>query len=396
MQNGNYCTMKRIRILHTADIHLDASFAEIGADAQIGNRLRAAQQHVFSRIMERAREWPADMVVVAGDLFDNPAPKQETVAFVIETLEHLAPIPIYIAPGNSDPYSPHSSYATELWPENVVIFEPNKWQKRLHPLLDVCIHGIGCNGENDSGAWFSNLHVKNDGRLHIAVAHGTEQANLPAQGNCFAPFDAAAIAHDPLTYLAMGHFHDTTEIRGDFTTVIRYPGTPQARNFNEQGDRCFLEVVIEYGTPSNAAVRVTPISCADILFTSYACTVGTGKDPETDLDGIIEGDPAKQVAQIQVVGTLPSPAYIYLDTLRMYARKRFLHAVVKDETTPEQTPAVLKGQLTCLSRFNETMAQRMADSAVRDEMCLDAYARDIALSACRGHGLPDHDEEVHS
>jgi len=387
--------MKRIRILHTADIHLDASFAEIGADAQIGNRLRAAQRHVFSRIMDRARDWPADMVVVSGDLFDSPAPKQETVAFVIETLEHLAPIPVYITPGNRDPYSPNSPYATELWPENVALFEPKKWQKRSHPLLDVYIHGIGCNGEEDSGTWFSDLHIENDGRLHIAVAHGTEKTNMPTMAKCFAPFDAAAVAQDSLTYLAMGHFHEATEIRGDFPTVIQYPGTPQARNFNEKGNRCFLEVVIEYETPAKAAVRVTPISCADILFTSYACAVGTGKNPETDMDSIIEDDPAKQVAQIQVTGILPSPAYTYLDTLRLYARKRFLHAVVKDETTPEQIPAVLKGQLTCLCRFNDAMAQRMADSAAADDARLDAYARDLALSACRSHGLPEHDEEAH-
>jgi len=55
----------------------------------------------------------------------------------------------------------------------------------------------------------------------------------------------------------------------------------------------------------------------------------------------------------------------------------------------------LKGQLTCLCRFNDAMAQRMADSAAADDARLDAYARDLALSACRSHGLPEHDEEAH-
>ncbi|MCK5861916.1 MAG: metallophosphoesterase, partial [Candidatus Hydrogenedentes bacterium] len=62
--------MKRIRILHTADLHLDASFASLGVNASLGNKLRAAQRSVFSRIMERARDWPADLVVISGDLFD--------------------------------------------------------------------------------------------------------------------------------------------------------------------------------------------------------------------------------------------------------------------------------------------------------------------------------------
>ena len=150
MQNDKYCTMKRIRILHTADIHLDASFASLGVNAHIGNQLRAAQRRVFSSIVGRARDWPADLVLISGDLFDSPEVKSETVAFVTEALEHLAPIPICIAPGNRDPYIENSPYATTLWPENVTIFTPGEWQQSPLSSQDIFVHRIGCDGKDES------------------------------------------------------------------------------------------------------------------------------------------------------------------------------------------------------------------------------------------------------
>ena len=389
MQNGDYCTMKRIRILHTADLHLDTSFANLGVNAHIGSQLRTAQRRVFEKIMQRANDWPADMVLIAGDLFDSAQVQDETLALVMETLEHLAPIPVYIAPGNRDPYKDNSPYATELWPENVTLFSSQEWRQCLHPSQDICIHGIGCDGDDDSGEKFNRLSIEKDGRVHIAIAHGTERSHQPPNGKCVAPFDAAAIAQEGLAYLALGHFHDATEVKGDFPTAIHYPGTPQGRNFNDQGSRYFLEVNIEDGR----SVQATPIACEEILFKEYACPVGTGRDPEGDLDRLLEGNSEREVARLQVTGNLTSPAYPYLEGLLQHARRRFLHAEIVDASEREETPAVLRGQATCLSRFNETMAQRMNDTPDSNAALFDAYARDLAIVACRSHLLPDHDGE---
>lgn len=385
--------MKRIRILHTADIHLDASFASLGVSAHIGNQLRAAQRRVFSSIVGRARDWPADLVVISGDLFDSLQAQGDTVAFVADALEHLAPIPVYIAPGNRDPYTENSPWATVLWPENVTIFTPGKWQECSHPTQEVCIHGIGCDGSDDSGSWFNDLRIEADGRLHIAVAHGTEKNHQPPNGKIFAPFDAAAIAQDTLAYLALGHFHDPVEVQGDFPTAIHYPGSSQGRSFQELDDRSFLEVHIEETASGEVSVRVTPVSCADITFESYTCPVGTGKDPEGDLDKIIEGDSARQVAHLKVTGTLASPAYQYMESLRNHAKNRFLHAEIVDVVERTAITPTLAGMRSCLSRFNETLAERIADAADQDTVLFEAYARDLAITASRSQTLPNHDAE---
>ena len=60
-----------IRLIHTADIHLDACFANANMPPNFGNRRRQSLRDVFSGILERARASAADAVLIAGDLFEH-------------------------------------------------------------------------------------------------------------------------------------------------------------------------------------------------------------------------------------------------------------------------------------------------------------------------------------
>ena len=388
-----YCTMKRIRILHTADLHLDASFAALGVNGRTGNELRRAQRHVLTRMLERARDWPADLVLIAGDLFDNATTRDETAAFVADALEQLAPIPVYIAPGNRDPYTQDSPYALSLWPDNVTVFEPGNWQRIDHAVLPLAIHGIGCDGSDDSGAWFNELRVEADGRVHLALAHGTERAHQPPDSKCFAPFDAAAIAHDNLAYAALGHFHTGVIVAENDTTVIGYPGSPQGRSFKEHGKRSFLEVVIEHNDVGAPKVQTTPISCAHILFERYTCALKVGQDPQQAVEQLaksIDGDPAQMAVHLRAIGVLPPPIYPYIDALHAAAQSHFFHVEVENAVEALEGPPLFAGQRTCLSQFNEMMAARMADATDAETGRFEAYARDLGLKACRSNALPKH------
>ena len=92
-----------MRLIHTSDIHLDRSYSSEGFPPRLGNRRRQGLRQVFQKIMERASAWPADAVLIAGDLFDREYVSRDTVSFLHESFSRLAPIPIFIAPGNHDP-----------------------------------------------------------------------------------------------------------------------------------------------------------------------------------------------------------------------------------------------------------------------------------------------------
>lgn len=68
-----------IRILHTADIHLDAPFhflKEKGADH------RRQIRQTFSRIAKLAADERYDLLLIAGDLFNDNHPARDTQHFV--------------------------------------------------------------------------------------------------------------------------------------------------------------------------------------------------------------------------------------------------------------------------------------------------------------------------
>ncbi len=386
--------MKRIRILHTADIHLDAAFAALGLNARKGDALRSAQRQVFTRMMAHARDWPADLVLIAGDLFDSENAASETLAFVLETLEHLAPIPVYIAPGNRDPHSNTSLYALALWPDNVTVFAPGAWRCCDHPTLPLAVHGIGYDGSDDFGGWFNELRVAADTRVHIALAHGTERAHQPPHGKCFGPFDAEAVAQDNLAYLALGHFHDGMAVSGDLPTVMRYPGTPQGRTFQEPGERTFLEVVIAYDNGAPPTVQATPVPCADIVFERRSCVIAPGDNAQERVEQLaetVEGDPSRVALQVEATGTQLPPVYEFIETFQKKAASRFFHAEVVNALEPMETLPFTAGQDVCLSKVDQAIAARIADAPEHAAAAFEAYTRDLVVKACRSHALPTHD-----
>jgi len=114
------------KILHFADLHLDASFAGQGFSAEYGRERRLDLRSALTRIFAQARELNVNAVTVGGNLFVQENLLPETADFIQQQLTLLAPIRVIIAPGSQDPYTNESPYARLNWPENVDIFYQGK------------------------------------------------------------------------------------------------------------------------------------------------------------------------------------------------------------------------------------------------------------------------------
>src|SRR5262245_50971112 len=87
-----------LRVLHTADVHLDID-SYGSPDEQAAFRARG--RRLFQRLVDRALGDEADLVLIAGDLFDHNRVPDDTVAFVQAQLRRLRQ-PVVILPGNHD------------------------------------------------------------------------------------------------------------------------------------------------------------------------------------------------------------------------------------------------------------------------------------------------------
>jgi len=90
-----------LRILHTADSHIGADLPR-----RSGTRYRRGFDFVdsFRRVLARAAEAAADLVIHAGDLFDTPDPTEGAIGAACEPIGELARagIPVVIVPGNHE------------------------------------------------------------------------------------------------------------------------------------------------------------------------------------------------------------------------------------------------------------------------------------------------------
>ena len=108
-----------VKILHTADLHLDSPFAGLSLD--VAEEAREEQRNVFSEMMRYAGENSVDLVLIAGDLFDSKYITVRTKELVKGAFASLS-CPVVIAPGNHDPYTSNSFYRSGELPENVCVF----------------------------------------------------------------------------------------------------------------------------------------------------------------------------------------------------------------------------------------------------------------------------------
>ena len=70
-----------IRLLHLADVHLDAPLGGFGRHADVR---RSQLLDAFRRLPETAADTGAHAVLIAGDLFDHPRPSEVVIASFIK------------------------------------------------------------------------------------------------------------------------------------------------------------------------------------------------------------------------------------------------------------------------------------------------------------------------
>ncbi len=95
-------TRPRLKVLHTSDVHL-------GAYDSGSVELRASIQDTFRRVIDVGITEGVDLMLIAGDFFDNARVKPETLAFAAEQLGRIG-VPVVLNPGNHDHIGPGSVY----------------------------------------------------------------------------------------------------------------------------------------------------------------------------------------------------------------------------------------------------------------------------------------------
>ena len=224
-----------MRILHSADLHLDAPFA--GRTAEEAEYLRRELLAVPGKLADICVSRRCDMVLLAGDLFDG-AYSRESCRMLYAALERME-MPVFVSPGNHDHCGMESPWEREKWPENVHIFTKERLESVAVPGLDCRVYGAGYQSMDCPGL-LEGFRAAGDETYHIGLLHADPtQAATP-----YCPLTREQIRMSGLHYLALGHVHKS----GSFTegkTLCAWPGCPMGRGYDETGEKGVFVVELD-------------------------------------------------------------------------------------------------------------------------------------------------------
>lgn len=223
-----------LKILHSADWHLDSPFGSL--PAEVREALRAHQRRLPGLFADLCQQEQCDLVLLAGDLFDGK-PTRESVNALKRGLARCE-VPVFISPGNHDFCAPDSPWLTEFWPENVYLFTDGLSYYDVEE-LDCRVYGAGYRSM-DCPSLLDGFQAEGDTRYCIGILHGDPlQKNSPC-----CPVTAPQVRESGLDYLALGHIHRAGSFQAG-NTLCAWPGCPMGRGWDETGEKGVYLVDLE-------------------------------------------------------------------------------------------------------------------------------------------------------
>ncbi|MFO0609053.1 MAG: exonuclease SbcCD subunit D [Polyangiales bacterium] len=385
-----------MRIAHLADLHLGRVFH--------GTSLLDDQRHALERVVELLRAERADVLVLAGDLYDRALPGAEAVrlfdAFLREVVEG-ARVPVVAIAGNHDS-ADHLGFGSWLFsrgdvhvrgrlePDALpitledehgeVTFYPLPYvePEAARPLLgDAPEEALSHRAVVRAMADAARRHRAASGvRRAVLVAHGFVRGDeAPAESrrserSLYLGGVGAVPASDleGFDYVALGHLHRPQSVTRD--DRVRYSGSLLKYSFDEVSHAKGVTLV-ELGPRGERAVRHAPITPRRDLATARGTLRELLDDPALE---------ALRGSFLSVELTEHPPPLQAMERLR----QRFPHAVELHFQRPDAPGAPPVGEVPPPARDPEEV---FAEFYARYEGAPSDEAREVfrrALLAARG------------
>lgn len=267
-----------VKLIHTADLHLDSAFRSRFTKEEAENR-RQKQLMAWKELLSFAVEKKVQGILIAGDLFDSPVVSHGTMDFFLSTIAEHPEISFFYLRGNHD--TENTFRYQENLPKNLFLFSERGKKYRLNDRLllagveygtkDISFgenegatqgagqaaeQGIGqenahgaealSKSESESEEESKFLKLKEED-CNILLLHGALYQGS-AKGDAVQGEEGIFLKNLeklPLSYIALGHIHKGGEGKFNNGTLWAYPGCLQGRGFDEEGERGFLYLKVE-------------------------------------------------------------------------------------------------------------------------------------------------------
>lgn len=310
------------KILHAADFHLDSAFRSL-PEEQARQRRRESRQ-LPGCLVDWANEHGAELLLLAGDLFDSDQLYSQTAQELAEALGRFRGMCL-IAPGNHDWLSANSPYRLDIWPENVHIFRGGGIERLSLPQCGCTVYGASFTAPEEAESGLAGFRAQQDGTAQIMLLHG----DVGSRDSRYRPILPEEIAATGLDYLALGHVHSHGGMNRAGSTVWAYSGCPEGRGFDETGDKGFLFGEV---TPGRAELRFVPLPGR--RYQLHAVELTEAEDVADAIRRSLPPDTQDDIYRIRLLGQVDQPPR--LERLQEELAGHFFRLELRDETRPRE------------------------------------------------------------
>ncbi|MBR6072484.1 MAG: DNA repair exonuclease [Acholeplasmatales bacterium] len=224
-----------MRIIHTADLHLDSP---LGTNLSLLKQKERKREllYNFERLINYAKEYSVNMIIISGDMFDRARIAIKTREYIFNLINENPTIDFALISGNHD----EDSFVDEMEiiPHNLKVFDKD--------FSTIKYNNIAITGVNYCENYkYNNLNLKPDD-INIVIMHGDINDEI----------DLKKLKNKNIDYLALGHIHKYSKGEIDDRGIYAYPGTLEGRGFDESGDKGFILLDID----SNINMKFIPFA----------------------------------------------------------------------------------------------------------------------------------------
>lgn len=351
--------MKKIKIMHSADLHFDTPFNDV--DESQSKLNREELKEVFNKIINICNKESVDIFLLAGDIFDNYTINKETIHFIEVALGNLKNTKVFISPGNHDPYGNKSFYKLVNWPENVHIFKGDL-EKIYIEEFNTNVWGIGFTERHVKTSMVKNVLADNNS-INLMVIHG--ELSNSENGNSYNPILLKDIENSNMDYIALGHRHGYSGIKKEGNTYYAYSGCPQGRGFDELGDK---GVILGYVTKGAVDLNFIKTSKRNYIEEKIdiSNTFGYEEICNLILDKISEESRKVNFYKIVLYGEVDKEFKLDADILENRLKDKFYFCKIKDSTSIKLNLEEISKGYSVKSIFVKKMLEKI-ENAVDDE-----------------------------
>lgn len=331
-----------MKIIHTADIHLDSPVLGV-ADSRVR---RAELLRALSDMSKYAKSCGVGAIIVAGDLFDDKFVSPQTIASVAKIITDSS-ARWYVLRGNHGDVTPYRELSKLCKDVN---FFGDDWTS--YDLGDAVICGREL-GANDAEYW-QRLSLT-PSRFNILVLHGD------VDDSSYGEIDKKAIAAQPIKYVALGHRHAFCQHK--FGNVLgAYSGVLEARGFDELAPAGFVLLDTDTGKFNFVSHLIRRVETRNIDVSAVA----TEYELENLIDDSVATVSANNYLNAVFCGALADG--IRLDAVANEKLKnRFFALRIQNNTTPKHDLDKLKKEVSLRGEFVK-LALEIPDETERNEV----------------------------